>query len=152
MFTCGVRDFKLLLPEIEINVESNFPQMFKNNPYLTRSVKKNGEGVEFHKIGYPIINNANAASTHFTQGFLLDMIAAADAHEPLPIKLYEFASAFSNGRIGDPDLNNPETRKYGPRKEGGLEYLPEKLKKLFSAKRIVVRQIWKAPCRYLDDR
>ncbi len=131
MFTCGVRDFKLMFPDFEINVDSNFPQMFDNNPYLTRSVKKGGEGVEFHKVGYPIINNANAASTHFTQGFLLDMIAAADAYKPLPIKLHQFVSAFSNGRIGDPDIKHPDTARYKSQKDGGLEFMPEHLKKLF---------------------
>jgi ADP-heptose:LPS heptosyltransferase len=112
MFTSGVRDFKKLLPQIEIGVDSNFPDVWLNNPYINQELLKNREGVEFHKVGYPIINNANNANTHFTQGFLLDMMASADRHEPLPIKLYEFAAAFANGRIGDPDIEAPELEKY----------------------------------------
>jgi glycosyltransferase involved in cell wall biosynthesis len=112
MFTCGVRDFKLLLPDIEIGVDSNFPAVWENNPYIDQTILESRDGVEFHKVGYPIINNANAANTHFTQGFLLDMIASAVRHEQLPIKLYEFVAAFANGRIGDPDINAPELEKY----------------------------------------
>lgn len=103
MFTSGVRDFKLLFPEIEVGVETNFPQLWDNNPYITK-LDKNADDVEFYKVGYPIINNANAASTHFTQGFLLDMIAIADAHKSLPLGIGEFAAAFANGSIGDPEL------------------------------------------------
>lgn len=112
MFTCGVRDFKLLFPEMDIAVDSNFPAVWMNNPYINQDLLKNREGIEFHKVGYPIINNANNASTHFTQGFLLDMMASADRFESLPIKLYEFCSAFANGRVGDPDIKAPELEKY----------------------------------------
>ena len=132
MFTCGVRDFKLLFPEIEINVETNFQAVWKGNPYLTHYIKRGNPGVEFYKVGYPIINNANAASTHFTQGFLFDMIAAADRHEPLPIRLYDIFSAFSNGRIGDPEIEVKELMKYKSQKEGGLQQLPENLRKLYT--------------------
>jgi len=112
MFTCGVRDFKLLFPEIEIDVSSNFKDsVFLHNPYLTKLNKKD-EGVEFYKVGYPIINNANAASTHFTQGFLFDMLAAADYHERLPMPIYKLMSMFSNGRIGDPDIKVEELKPY----------------------------------------
>ena len=131
MFTSGVRDFKLLFPEIEINVENNFSDLWQHNPYLTHYIKRGNPGVEFYKVGYPIINNANAANTHFTQGFLFDMIAAADRHKPLPIRLYELFSAFSNGRVGDPDLNVQELVKYRTKKEGGLKNLPENLQKLY---------------------
>lgn len=112
MFTCGVRDFKLLFPEIDIAVDSNFPDVWFNNPYISQELLKKREGIEFHKVGYPIINNANNASTHFTQGFLLDMVASADKFDPLPISLYAFCSAFANGRIGDPDIEAPELKKY----------------------------------------
>jgi len=134
MLTCGIRDFKLMFPVIDINVDSNFPQLFDNNPYLTRSIKKGDPDVELYRVGYPIVNNANAASTHFTQAFFLDMVAAADAHESLPIKLFQFTAAFGNGRIGDPDVNNPETAMYKSQFDGGLEFLPDDLKKLYRPK------------------
>jgi glycosyltransferase involved in cell wall biosynthesis len=138
MFTCGVRDFKLLFPDIDIIVNSNFPEVWLDNPYITELInigadKVNpNEGVEYYKVGYPIINNANAASTHYTQGFLLDMIAMADNYKPLPISLSEFCAAFSNGRMGDPDIDNPKTAKYKSQKDGGLQFLPDKLKKLYA--------------------
>ena len=118
MFTAGVRDFKLLLPEIKINVESNFPQIWENNPYLDREIQKGQEGVEFYRVGYPIINNANNASTHFTQAFLFDMLAAADTVSHLPLSIGKLMSAFANGRVGDPDLGDP-----GKDKPGNREYL-----------------------------
>jgi glycosyltransferase involved in cell wall biosynthesis len=78
-------------------------------------MKKHGDienGIEFYKVGYPIINNANNASSHFTQGFFWDMISCADYKKPLPIKLYELMSMYANGRMGDPDIKAEETKKY----------------------------------------
>lgn len=106
MMSCGIRDFKLLFPDIRINVDSNFPALWENNPYIDRSLKKEDSDIEFYRVGYPIINNTNNSSMHFTQGFLFDMIAIADAHERLPISLGEFTAAFANGVIGDPDMGN----------------------------------------------
>ena len=115
MFTCGVRDFKLLFPDIAINVDSNFNDFWENNPYIDRSIKKEDEGVEFYRVGYPIINNCNNSSMHFTQGFLFDMISIADLHEPLGLSLGEFTSIFSNGAVGDPALG--DTKKNDSAKE-----------------------------------
>jgi hypothetical protein len=121
MFTCGVRDFKLAFPDIEIGVKSNFKDIWLGNPYINQnllkqhSMKKHGDienGIEFYKVGYPIINNANNASSHFTQGFFWDMISCADYKKPLPIKLYELMSMYANGRMGDPDIKAEETKKY----------------------------------------
>jgi len=105
MFTSGVRDFKQLFPNIEINVDSNFKDVWQNNPYLTTSLKKEDDGVEYYKVGYPIINNCNSSYMHFTQGFLYDMIAIADLHKPLGLSIGEFASVFANGTVGDPGLD-----------------------------------------------
>ena len=104
MFTCGIRDFKLLFPDIEINVDSNFPALWENNPHLTRTLQQSQEGVEFYKVGYPIINNSNNSSMHFTQGFLLDMIAVADGTKSLGMSIGEFSRTFSKGSVGDYDL------------------------------------------------
>jgi len=137
MFTCGVRDFKLLFPDIEIVVNNNFPEVWFGNPYMSEFVNvgadklKPNPGVEYYQVGYSIINNANAASTHYTQGFLLDMIAMADSYKPLPMSLSEFCSAFSNGRMGDPNIDNPKTDKFKSQKDGGLQFLPDHLKKLY---------------------
>ena len=107
MFTAGVRDFKLLFPKFHINVVSNYPQLWENNPYLDRSLKK-GKEVEYYYLGYPTIQTCNNGVLHFSTGFFLDMLAQTDAHETLPISLGEFAAAFANGEAGDPDLGNPE--------------------------------------------
>ena len=111
MMTSGIRDFKLLFPDIQINVDTNQEFLYENNPYISREVKKGDEGVEHYQIGYPAINNINNSNIHFTSMFLFDMIAIADAHEPLPIKVYELMSAFSNGSIGDPSLGDPKKNK-----------------------------------------
>lgn len=105
MMTCGIRDFKLLFPDIDINVESNFPELWYGNPYINPDLKPDDEGVEFYKVGYPTINNCNNSAIHFTQSFLLDMIAIADNHQPLGMSIGEFTCAFANGVIGDPGLD-----------------------------------------------
>jgi ADP-heptose:LPS heptosyltransferase len=111
MFTAGIRDFKLLFPDIIINVESNHNFLWENNPYLERGLHKNQTGVEFYEVGYPAVGNANNASLHFNTMFLLDMVAAADHHHPLPISLGEFCASFANGSVGDPPLGNPKKNK-----------------------------------------
>ena len=138
MFTAGVRDFKLMFPDIDIIVNNNFPAVWYDNPYIIDLINigadklKPEPGVEYYKVGYPIINNANAASTHYTQGFFLDMVAMADNYEPLPITLSQFCAAFSNGRMGDPDIENPKTAHFKSQKDGGLQFLPDHLKALYA--------------------
>ena len=107
MLSSGIRDFKLLFPDIKINVDSNQPWIWENNPYIDRSLKKGDEGVEYYKVGYPAVGYANNTYIHFTHMFLLDMIAVADLHSRLPLALGEFCSAFSNGEVGDPCLGKP---------------------------------------------
>lgn len=144
MFSCGVRDFKLLFPHIRINIDNNFPAIWENNPYIDISIKKGDPGVEFYKVGYPIINNCNNSYMHFTSGFLYNMIAVADAYESLPMSIGEFTSVFSGGEVGDydfgkadGDIKGPEIlkslhKKYGTRRHvGGLTHLPEDLQKVF---------------------
>jgi len=112
-FTSGVRDFKLLFPDIRINVDSNFPDFWKHNPYIDTTLKRDDPGVEWYAVGYPSIQTCNNGFLHFMQGFLLDMIAIADAHQRLPISLGEFCSAFANGECGDPDLSDKEKNPQG---------------------------------------
>ena len=111
MFSAGIRDFKLLFPDIDINVDSNHPAIFENNPYINTSIKKEDKDVEFYRVGYPMVGNANNTAMHFTTMFLFDMIASADLHKSLPISLGEFCSVFSNGTIGDPPLGDLEKHK-----------------------------------------
>jgi len=145
MFTAGLRDFKLLFPQIGVNVDSNFPDLWAGNPYIDSKIKREDPGVEYYDVGYPIINNANNSYTHFTMGFLLNMIAVADLHKPLGMNIGEFCAAFSNGEIGDydkgvaKDEEIPEhfravRSRYGKgTKDGGLDHLPEHLQLLFGA-------------------
>ena len=83
MFTAGIRDFALLFPDIRINVDMRYPWIWENNPHLDRSLKKTDEDVEYYKIGYPAVKTVNNTNVHFTQMFLLDMIAITD---PFPIE------------------------------------------------------------------
>ena len=107
MFSSSIRDFKLLFPDITINVDSNQSWIWENNPYIDRSLKKGDGGVEYYSVGYPAVGYANNTYVHFTQMFLLDMIAVADLHHRLPLSLGEFCSTFSNGEVGDPCLGKP---------------------------------------------
>jgi len=144
MFSSGIRDFKLLFPDILINIENNFPAVWENNPYIDPNLKKGDPGVEFYKVGYPIINNSNNSYTHFTMGFLLNMIADVDAHNSLPMSIGEFTATFSGGEVGDYDLGVSDKNsegsekvktwlaKYSKRKpSGGLDWLPQKLQNAF---------------------
>jgi ADP-heptose:LPS heptosyltransferase len=97
MLTSGIRDFKLLFPNIVINVDNNFSDLWENNPYIDRTIKKGQEGVEYYPVGYPAIQTCNNGYTHFANSFLLDMIAQADAHSPLGISVGEYVASFSNG-------------------------------------------------------
>ena len=106
MFSAGIRDFKLLFPDILINVDNNQSMIWENNPYIDTSLKKDGEGVEYYKVGYPMIGNVNNSNMHFSSMFLFDMIAIADFHRPLPLNIGEFTAIFANGRIGDPALGD----------------------------------------------
>jgi ADP-heptose:LPS heptosyltransferase len=108
MFTAGVRDFKLLFPEIAVGVDTNMPELFENSPYVDRSLKKGDPGVEFYRVGYPSIASANNTYIHFSQMFLLDMVAVSDLSAKLPLSLGEFCASFANGEVGDPDLGLPE--------------------------------------------
>jgi hypothetical protein len=99
--TLGVRDFSLLFPNVKVNVKSNFPELWENNPYLDRSLKKGDPGVEFYAAGYSSIQDSNSSVNSFHTAFLWDMICQADAHESLGMSLSEFCSAFSGGRVGD---------------------------------------------------
>lgn len=108
MFTAGVRDFALLFPNIRINVDSNQKELWDNNPYIDRTLKKGDEGVEYYRVGYPMVGNANNTNMHFTSMFLFDMIAIADLHKPLGLNIGEFCAAYANGEVGDPDLGNKD--------------------------------------------
>ena len=111
MFTAGVRDFKLLFPNIKINVSTNQPALWENNPYLDITLKPGQEGVEYYKVGYPAIGNVNNATIHFTNMFLFDMIAIAGLHEDLGLSLPEFCTTFANGSVGDPPLGDLDKHK-----------------------------------------
>lgn len=101
MFSAGIRDFCLLFPNIKVNVHMKYPWIWENNPYLDRNIKNGEENVEYYKVGYPAISSCNGTYIHFTQMFLLDMIAVTDLHQKLPISLGEFCSAFANGNVED---------------------------------------------------
>jgi ADP-heptose:LPS heptosyltransferase len=109
MFSAGVRDFKALFPDIAINVESRFPELWDNNPHLDRSLTRNDSDVEFYEVGYPTIQGCNDGFIHFSQSFLLNMISQVDARERLPISLGEFCASFAGGRTVDLDPNKEDS-------------------------------------------
>jgi len=111
MFSAGVRDFKLLFPDISINVDTNQPAVFENNLYIDKTITRNDDGVERYNVGYPMIGNVNNSAMHFSTMFLFDMIAVADLHNALPIKLGEFCATFANGTVCDPPLGDIEKHK-----------------------------------------
>lgn len=119
MMSAGIRDFKLLFPDIIINVDNNQSALWQNNPYIDTSLKKTDVGVEYYKVGYPMVCSVNNTAMHFTSMFLFDMIAMADLHRSLGLSLGEFCAAFSNGNVGDPSLSDG---KKSPGKEPFLTF------------------------------
>ena len=101
MLSAGIRDFHALFPSIALNVETKFPELFFNNPHIDATVKRGGPGVEFYRVGYPVIQGCNEGNVHFTMAFLLNMISIADAHESLGMSIGEFCSTFAGGRTAD---------------------------------------------------
>ena len=99
VMSCGVRDFKLLFPEIEIDIRTNFDFIFNGNPYITK-LDINGRDVEHYKIVYPLINRHGIGWSSYSSAFLFDMIAQVDLHERLPISAGELSSVMSKGMIG----------------------------------------------------
>ncbi len=106
MFTAGVRDFCLLFPQFRVGVHKKYSWIWENNPYIDHSLDKDDPGVEYYEVGYPAIGYVNNTNVHFTQMFLLDMIAAVELSVGLPLSLGEFCSAFANGHVGDPRMGS----------------------------------------------
>lgn len=109
MMTCGIRDFKGLFPDIAVNVETKFGELWDNNPHLDRTIKRGDPGVEYYRVGYPSIQGSSHGIITFSMAFLLDMIAHADAVEPLGISIGELCSSFQGGRTfgGDSEEEKP---------------------------------------------
>ena len=108
MLSAGIRDFKGLFPDIAVNIETKFDELFDNNPRIDRSVKKGDPGVEYYRVGYPVIQGSNEGNTHFTKAFLLNMVSQVDAAESLPISLGEFCSTFGGGRTADEEKDQDD--------------------------------------------
>lgn len=106
MLTAGIRDFKLLFPDIGIGVDTPYPDLFIGNPYIDPEITKHTECVEVYNAGYPTIQQCNNGVIHFTMSFLLDIICQVNARSPLPIDVGEFCAAFSNGKVSDKGEDN----------------------------------------------
>ena len=64
MLTAAVRDLKLSHPDIEIDVDTACPEIWENNPHLTRGLK-----AEIIKADYPLIHESNEGQHHFIHAF-----------------------------------------------------------------------------------
>ena len=69
MLSAAIRDLKLSHPEIEIGLDCSCKEIYENNPYINRSIKKGDTGVEFYKAEYPLIHESNEGQYHFIHGF-----------------------------------------------------------------------------------
>ena len=66
MLTAAVRDLKLSHPEIEVDVDTACPELWENNPHLTKGI----EG-KIIKADYPLIHESNEGQHHFIHAFRL---------------------------------------------------------------------------------
>jgi len=64
MLTAAVRDLKLSHPDIEIDVDTAAPELWENNPHLTKGI----EG-KIIKADYPLIHESNEGQHHFIHAF-----------------------------------------------------------------------------------
>ena len=70
MMTAAVRDLQLSHPgKFLIDVDTPFPQIWENNPYLTRF--KPEDTAEVMPMHYPLIHESNESPYHFIHGFRL---------------------------------------------------------------------------------
>jgi hypothetical protein len=106
MFTAGVRDFCLLFPQFRVGIHKKYNWIWENNPYIDHELDRKDDKAEYYEVGYPAVGYCNNTNVHFTQMFLLDMIAATELSEGLPLSLGEFCAAFSNGQVGDPRMGS----------------------------------------------
>lgn len=72
MITAAVRDLKLAHPEIEIDVDTSCPEIWENNPYITK-LDPEEKDIETYKLDYPLIHQSNEGQYHFIHGFRKDI-------------------------------------------------------------------------------
>lgn len=71
-FTCAIRDFKAVYPDIKINVISTAGHIWDHNPYIDRSVVPTPENTV--KIGPGLLTNAsNRLDWHMTNAYRMSM-------------------------------------------------------------------------------
>lgn len=73
MLTATVRDLHKAYPgEYLTDVRTPTPQIWENNPYLTKLDEKDPD-VKILDMHYPIINNSNEGAYHFVHGFTMNL-------------------------------------------------------------------------------
>lgn len=99
MFTCGIRDFKKVYPNIKVNVISTCGHFWDNNPYVDRSITpfyKNGVTLEnakpsdlfsgstnVLKVGPSrLTNSSNRLDWHFANAFRVSIEDSLGIHIP----------------------------------------------------------------------
>jgi len=124
LFTCGVRDFKALFPDIDINAGGHFPEVWENNPYIDRTITEKTEGVEVYDVGAKNFQTSNDGALPYSLGFLFDMVAQAANYKLLPLSLGDFTVAFGQGLMGDqPETEHSKRKQFkGITKIFGKEY------------------------------
>lgn len=70
--TRAVADFKASYPDYEIDVHSPCPEIWENNPHLTK-LDSRDKGVESYNISYDEINQSGWSGEHFTDAFRHDI-------------------------------------------------------------------------------
>lgn len=81
MFTCGIRDFKKVFPDVRVNVISTASHIWDNNPYIDRSLVPTPENTL--KIGPGKLTNAsNRLDWHFANAYRISIEDALNVHIP----------------------------------------------------------------------
>ncbi|HEY1068876.1 MAG TPA: hypothetical protein VGE52_22335, partial [Pirellulales bacterium] len=73
MLTAAVRDLQRAAPgRFEIDVRTSAPDLWLNNPHLTR-LSEGQPGVETLEMHYPLIHQSNQRPYHFLHGYTQDL-------------------------------------------------------------------------------
>ena len=82
MLAAAVRDLKRAHSNFLVDVRTSVPQIWENNPNLTKLDEKHPE-VEVYKTEYPLIHSSNSRPYHFIHGYAMHLEEILDVKIPV---------------------------------------------------------------------
>ena len=82
MLASAIRDLKKAHSNFLVDVKTSVPQIWENNPYLTKLDEKDKD-VEVIKTEYPLIHSSNTRPYHFIHGYAMFLEDVLDVKIPV---------------------------------------------------------------------